>query len=92
MRLWTLNVLDVVDRIRNTSVLGDALITEVYLAILVNGYVLKKSVAGDSTIDIGLRLLVKVDYFRIATALIVEYSLVIPAVFVVTNELTFRIG
>ena len=81
-----------IDRIRNASVLGYALICEINLAICVNSDVLEQCIAGDSTIDIGLRLLVKVDYFRIATALIVEYSLVIPTVFVVANELTFRIG
>ena len=92
MRLWTLNVLDVVDRIRNTSVLGDALITEVNLAILVNGYVLKKSVAGDSTIDVWFRLFVEVDNLCIAATFKVEDALVIPSVLVVTDEFTLRIS
>ena len=81
-----------VDRIRNASVLGYALVGEIYLAILVYCYVLKESVACDGTVNIRFRFLVEVDYFRIATAFEIEYTLVVPAVFVVTNKLTLRVG
>ena len=81
-----------VDWVRNTSVLSYALISEVNLTILVNCYVLEESVTCDSAIDVWLRLLVKVDNLSIATTLIVEDTLVIPSVLVITDELTLWIG
>ena len=78
-----------VDWVRNTSVLGYALISEVNLTILVNCYVLEESVTCDSAIDVWLRLLVKVDNLGIATTLVVEDTLVIPSVLVITDELRF---
>ncbi len=81
-----------IDRIAYTSVLGNGLICEVNLAVLVNGHVLEKSVAGDGTIDVGLSLLVEVDDLSIAAALEVEHTLVVPSVLVVADELTLRVG
>ena len=81
-----------VDRIRNTGVLGYALISEIDLAVLCNGNVLEEGVTTDSSVDVRLTLFVEVDNFCIATALEVEYTLIIPSVLVVTNKQTFRIS
>ena len=78
-----------VDRVRYTGVLSNALVSEVNLAVCVNSNVLKKSVPSDCVVDIRLALLVKVDY--LAAALIVEDSVVIPAVLVITDEETLRV-
>ena len=86
------DVVDMIDRIRNTSVLGCALISEVNLAVSVNSYVLQQSVTCDSVVDIGFAFFVKVDNLSVATAFVVEYTFVIPSVFVVTNQQTFRVG
>ena len=80
-----------VDRIRYTSVLCNALISKVNLAVLVKSYVLKKSISSDSVVDIRLRILIKVDDLSIAAALEVEYSVVVPAVLVVTDKKSLRI-
>ena len=92
LRVRTLDVLDVVDRIRNTSVLCYALVSEVDLAVLVHSNVLKESVACDGTVDVWLRLLVEVDNLGVAATLEVEHTLVVPSVLVVADELTLRIG
>ena len=85
------DVLDVVDRVRYTSVLSYALISEVDLAVSVNCYVLQQSVTLDSVVDIWLALLIQVDNLSVATTLIVEDALVVPSVLVVTDQQTFRI-
>ena len=57
-----------VDRIAYTSILSYALVSEVDLAVSSNCYVLQKSVALDSTVDVGLVLLAQVDDLSIAAA------------------------
>ena len=79
------------DRIRYTSILGYALICEIDLAILINSNVLKKSVSLDCIVDIRLGILVKVDNLSIASTLEVEYTVVIPAVLVITDQKTLRV-
>ena len=83
---------DVVDRIGNTSVLCYALISEVDLTVSVNCYVFKQSVTFDSVIDIRFAVFIQVDNLSIATTFVVKYTFVIPAVFVVTDQLTFRVS
>ncbi len=80
-----------VDRIRYTSVLCYALVSEVDLAFSIKCNVLKKSVSLDCIVDIRLRIFVKVDNLSVASALEVEYSVVIPAVLVITDQKTLRI-
>ena len=92
LRNWLNDVVDVVDRVRYTSVLSYALVSEVDLTVLVYSYVLKESVAADSLVDIWLRNWVKVDNLSVATTLVVEYTLVIPTVLVVTDEETLRVS
>ena len=80
-----------VDRIRYTSILGNCLICEVNLTILVYCYVLEESITCDSTVDVWLRLLVEVDNLSVATTFEVEHTLVVPSVLIVTDQLTLRI-
>ena len=74
-----------VDRIRYTCILCYALVSEINFAFCIQSNVLKQSVTFDCIIDIWLRLFVKVDNFCIASTLEVEYAVVIPAVFVITD-------
>ena len=92
LRYWLNDVVDVVDRVRNASVLSYALVSEVDLTVCVNCNVLEESVAADSLVDIWLRNRVKVDNLSVATTLVVEYTLVIPTVLVVTDEETLRVS
>ena len=80
------------DRIRNASVFCYALISEVDFAVFVNSNVLEESVATDSVVDIGLAFFVEVDNLGIATAFVVEHAFIVPSVFVVADEHTFRVG
>ena len=81
-----------VDRIRYTSILGNALIVEINLAVSINGYVLKQSISLDCVVDVGLGILVQVDNLSVASTFEVEYAVVIPAVLVITDQQTLRIG
>ena len=49
-----LDILDVVDGVTYAGVLGDALVGEVNLAVLVHGHVLEQCVAADGVVDVGL--------------------------------------
>ena len=85
------DVFNVVDRIRYTSILCYALISEINLSFCIKCYVLKKSVTFDRIVDVRLRFFVKVDNFSVASAFEVEYTVVIPAVLVITDQETFRV-
>ena len=85
------NVFDVVNRIRNTSVFSYALISEVNLTVSVYCYVFQQSVTFDCVVDIWFRFFIQVDNLSVATTFVVEYTFVIPSVFVITNQLTFRV-
>ena len=93
-RSWrnrTNNVVDVINRIWYTSVLCYSLVVKVNLAFLVNSNIFKKSVSSDSVVDVRLWLFVKVDNLSIAAAFKVEYTVVVPAVLVITDEESLRI-
>ena len=81
-----------IDRIRNTGIFGYALVSEVDLSVLVNGNVFEEGVATDCIVDVRFRLLVEVDNLCVASALEVEHTFVVPAVLVVTDEQTLRVG
>ena len=80
-----------VDRIRYTGVFGYALICEIDLSVCVERYVLKKSVTFDRIVDIRFRILVQVDNLCVASTFEVEYTVVIPAVLVITDQKTLRV-
>ena len=64
------------DWIGHTRILGDGLVCEVNLAVLVKCDVLKECVALDCVVDVRLAVLVEVDDLCIATALEVEDAVV----------------
>ena len=86
------DVVDVIDRIRYTRIFSYALISEVDLTVSINCYVFQQSVTFDSVVDIRFRFLIQVDNLSIATTFVVEYAFVIPSVFVITDQLTFRVS
>ena len=81
-----------IDRVRNTSVFCYALISEVDCTVSSNCNVFKKSVTFDSVVDIRFAFFVQVDNLSVATTFVVEHTFVIPSVFVVTDQQTFRVG
>ena len=52
----------------------------------------EEGVTLDGVVDIRLGFFIKVDNFSVAAALEVEYSVVVPAVLVITDEETLRVG
>ena len=81
-----------VDGVRYASVLGHGLVGEVDLAVLVYRNVFQQGVATDGVVDVRFGFLVQVDDLGIAAAFEVEHTFVVPAVFVVADQQTFRIG
>ena len=75
-----------------TSIFGNALVAEVYFAVGRDRYVFQKGVAAYGVVDIGFGFFAKVYYLGITSSLEVEYSLVVPAVFVVADKQTFGVG
>ena len=69
-----------------TGVLGYALVIEIDLALCIQSNIFKQSITADGIVDIWLRLLIQVDYLCVAAAFEVEYSVVIPAVLIITNQ------
>ena len=86
------DVLDVIDGVRHAGVLRHALVCEVDFTVLLHSHVLQEGVALDGVVNIGLRLFVEVDDLGIASAFVVEHAFVVPSVFVVADEQTFRVG
>ena len=80
-----------IDWVRNTSVLGNALVCEIDLAVCIYSYVLKKSISSDCVVDIWLSILIQVYNLSIASTFEVENAVVIPAVLIITDQETLRI-
>ena len=81
-----------IDRIRYTGILGYAVICEIDLALCIQSNVFKQSITANGIINVRLRLFVQVDNLGIAATLKVKYAVVIPAMLVITDQKTLRIG
>ena len=75
-----------VDRVGNTCVFCNALISEINLSVCINSYVLKKSVTFYCIVDVWLRFFVKVDNLSVASTFEVEYAIVIPTMLIITDK------
>ena len=81
-----------VDRVGDSGVLSHAAVGKVDPAILIQGDVLKQGIPSDGVVDVRFALLIQVDDLCIAAAFEVEDTVVIPAVFIITDEKSLRIG
>ena len=72
--------------IRYTCIFCYALICKVNLSFCIQCNVLKKSVAFDCIVDIWFGFFIQVNNFCVASTFKVEYAVVIPAMFVITNK------
>ena len=86
------NLLDMIDRIGNAGVFGNGLVCEINLTILVHGNIFEECIAADSVVDVWFGLFVKVNDFGVASAFEVEYTFIVPAVFVIADEESFGVG
>lgn len=88
-----LGVVDELDGVRATGVLGDAGVLVVGLTSVVRVRdVLEDGSEADGAENLGLLLRVETDALGVATSLNVEHSGVGPDVLVVADELAFRVG
>ena len=86
------DVLDVIDRVGNTGVFGFRAVVEINRTVGQHRDVFQQRIAFDGVIDIRLGFFGQLDGFGVATAFEVEHAVVIPAVFVIANQLAFWIG
>ena len=87
-----LRVLNELDRIRSTSVLRDACIGVIDIALFVEDDVLEYGAEPQRLKNVRLAFWREIDRLRIATAFDIENAVIAPNVFVVTNEMTLWIG
>jgi len=85
-------VVDVVDRVRDTAVLGLGHVVVVGRAVGGDGHVLEEGVGGDGLVNVRLVLLAQVDGLGVAPALEVEDAVVVPPVLVVADQVALRVG
>ena len=88
----TNDVRDMIDRIGNAGVFRNALIGKVDFTVLVESYVLEKRVSSDCVVNVRFGILVEIDNLRVATAFEVKHAVIVPAVFVIADKKSFRIG
>ena len=81
-----------VDRVRDTSVLSDRLVCEVDLTLLVYSNVLEECITTDGAIDGRLTLHAQVDHLSVAATLVIEDTIVIPSVLIVTDQETLGVS
>ena len=87
-----LRVLDELDRIGAAGVLRDARVGVIDVVIFIEHHVLEHRAETQRLEDVRLALGREVDRLGVAAALDVEDAVVAPAVLVVADEMTFRIG
>ena len=86
------DVLDMIDRVGDTGVLGFRTIVEINRAVRANHHVFQQRITTNRVIDIWLCGFGEFNGLGIAAAFEVEDAIVIPAVFVIADQAAFRIG
>ena len=86
-------VRDILDRVSTTSILRDAHVVVIRLARLrIIHDVLQDRAKADGTVNLWFLLRREVDALGVAPTLDVEHTTVTPAVLIITNESTLRVG
>ena len=86
------DVLDMIDRVGDTGVLGFRTIVEINRAVRANHHVFQQRITTNRVIDIWLCGFGEFNGLGIAAAFEVEDAIVIPAVLVIADQAAFRIG
>ena len=86
-----LMIVDMEERIGDTTVLGLGHVKVIRCVLVIDGDVLEHGITFDGTVNIGFRLLGKINGLGVASTLKVENSIIIPSVLVITDEFTFGI-
>ena len=79
-------------RVADPGIFGFTVVVKVYLAVCIKHQVFKQGIPSDRTIDIRLCFFTQLDAFGIASALEVEYAVIVPSMFIITDQGTFGIG
>ena len=82
---------NVIDRISHTTILSLAHIIKVKRTIRTNHHILQQSISLNGIPNIRLLLLRQIDRLGITTTLEVENTIIIPSMFIITNEESLRI-
>lgn len=86
------DVVNMVNGIGDAGVLRFAAIVKIHAAIFPYRDILQQRIAFDGTVNIRFCFFLQFDGFGVAAAFKVKHAVIIPAVFVVANQLALRIG
>ena len=86
------DVLNMVNWIRNSSILCLRRIGIVDHAAIIYRYIFQQCITANGLVNIRLALFAQVDGLCITTTLEIEYTIVIPAMFIIADEGTLRVG
>ena len=81
-----------INRVRNSGVFRDRTIAVVHLAVILYHYIFQKCISFYRPKNIWFFFRRKVYYFRVAASLVVEHAIIIPAVLIITDKVSFRVG
>ena len=81
-----------INRVGNAGVFSFGTVIEIDGTIFAHGDVFQQRVTTDRVVDFRLGIFRQFDGLRVATAFEVKHAVVIPAVFVIANQATFRVG
>ena len=86
-----LMIVDMEERIGDTTVLGLGHVKVIRCVLVIDGDVLEHGITFDGTVNIGFRLLGKINGLGVASTLEVEDPLSAPAVLVIAHKRTLRV-
>ncbi|VGQ11051.1 hypothetical protein SB00610_05425 [Klebsiella quasipneumoniae subsp. similipneumoniae] len=86
------DIVDMRQRIGDAGILGFAAVGIIHAAVGAHHHVFQQRIAADGAINLRLRLRVEINGLGVAAAFEVKYPVIVPAVLVIANQLTMRVG
>ena len=79
------DLVNVINRIGNTRILGHTLVRKINLPIGIHCHVLQQCISANGIINIRFGFFVQIDHLCIASALKIEDAIVIPAMLIIAD-------
>jgi hypothetical protein len=86
------DIVDMRQRIGDAGIFGFAAVGIIHAAVGAHHHVFQQRIAADGAINLRLRLRVEIDGLGVAAAFEVKHPVIVPAVLVIANQLTMRVG
>ena len=86
------DIVDMRQRIGDAGVFGFAAVGIIHAAVSAHYHVFQQRIAADGAINLRLRLRIEIDGLSVAAAFEVKHAVIVPAVLIIADQLTMRIG